>query len=273
MSDEQERAQRSVERMFPEVARFMGQLRHELPLFGPTDLFDDEGITPDVIVRVDYALSRQQLHAALVVAFTEIAEGRSPEDLSVVEIRTEVEGYFAGHGIVAVDNQIADDEHHVFTAEQQRIMQGLAEAIERAYPPRRDRAADAVQSPRYAEGTVTLQTLDRGEVTLPEPSWCTGHEGELVGPLSEVSHDGPEISAFVAAGRLGEVLLMRANLTHAPYLEIEPEPHPLVYVEAQEAASFDADGLRALVATGRAYLNRLEALAGQLDELAEEGSS
>lgn len=271
MSSEEERARRSVERMFPEVARFLGQTHGELPVYGPTDPHTDEDHTPEVIVRVDYALSRAQVATALGISFAEIAGDRTPEELTVVETRYEVEGYLACQGLFDLSDQMERDAQRTFPPEQQRVLQLLAEAVERAYPPRREPEQLAVQDPRYGEGTVTLTTTDRGEVTIPEPTWCKGHQGELVGRLSEVSHDGPEILAVVETADAGEVPLMRANLTHAPFLEIQPEPHPVVYVEALEAASFDAEGLRQVAATGRAYLGQLEALAVQLDALAEEG--
>lgn len=258
MSDEQERAQRSVERMFPEVARFMGQLRHELPLFGPTDLFDDEGITPDVIVRVDYALSREQLHAAMMVAFTEIADGRSPEDLSVVEVRTEVEGYLAAHGILAVDNQIADGEHHDFTAEQQRIMQLLAESIERAYPPRRE--PDRVQHPVYGDGTVTVETNDHGEIVIDEPAWCLGHDDEPIGYRADVTHKGP----WEAAEFMG-VEFFPAGISWAPFSELHPEPYPVA--DIWEFPPMEPDQLRELAALVGTQAGRLYRLANQVDRL------
>lgn len=258
MSDEMERAQRSVERMFPEVARFLGQLRHELPLFGPTDLFDDEGVRPDVIVRVDYALSFRQLHAALVVAFTEIAEGRSPEDLSVVEVRTEVEGYLAAQGIVAVDNQMADAEHRDLTAEQQRIVQGLVEAIERAYPPRRE--PDRVQQPVYGDGTVTVETQDHGEIVIDEPAWCLGHDDEPIGYRADVTHRGPWEAAEFAG-----VEFLPAGISWAPFSELHPEPYPVA--DVWEFPPMEPDQLRQLAALVGSQAGRLYRLANHVDQI------
>ncbi|MFE7229851.1 DUF6907 domain-containing protein [Streptomyces sp. NPDC057596] len=128
-------------------------------------------------------------------------------------------------------------------------------------------AAARPQDPRYGEGTVTLQTLDHGEVTIPEPTWCKGHEGQMVGSLSDVSHEGPDVVASVDTRAGGEVVLLRANLTHAPYLEIEPESHPVVYVEALEAASVDATELRMVAARLAVYAGSLRDLARQLDDM------
>ncbi|MCT9078816.1 DUF6907 domain-containing protein [Streptomyces fulvoviolaceus] len=231
------------------------------PAFGPTEPIPcDDDRDAFATVNISMVVSREQLRAALAIGHAEQAGQPPLADLEVLDVRREVEGYLAAVAIISTEQETA-------TARiSPELLAELDAAIDRAYTRRQ--FIHEAQAPSYSEGTVTLQTLDRGEVTVPEPAWCKGHEGELVGPLSQVTHDGSDITADVDG-----LPLVRANLTHAPYLELEPEPHPLVYVEGLEAASFDADGLRQVVAEGRAFLDRLEALAGQLDALAEEGSS
>lgn len=243
-----------------------------LPVYGPTEPLCDEEHTPEVIVRVDFLMSREQLVTALGIAWAEIAADRDPESLTAREVRHEVEAYLSVQAFHELGKQMERDQARVFPPEQQAVMQLLAAAIERAYPPRRAPEQMPVQTPRYGDGTVTLSTLDRGEVTVGEPDWCAGHDGEPVGTWAEISHDGPQITSVVESEDLGPVPLLRANLTHAPHLELQPEPHPVAYVEGLEAASFDADGLRALVAGGRAYLDRIEAMASELDALTEGGA-
>ncbi|MFF9687285.1 DUF6907 domain-containing protein [Streptomyces sp. NPDC014623] len=41
-----------------------------------------------------------------------------------------------------------------------------------------------------AERTVTVPTVDQGNVTITEPSWCTGHEGQVPHLLSDTGHIG-----------------------------------------------------------------------------------
>lgn len=125
------------------------------------------------------------------------------------------------------------------------------------------------QQPRYGDGTVTLQTTDHGEITIPEPEWCDGHEDKIIGPIAEISHDGAEIAASIEHEQTGRVKLLCVGLTHAPYLTVQPEPHPLAYVEGIDAASFDADGLRRIIAAVRAFLTEAEDVAARLDALAE----
>lgn len=276
MSDD-ERARSFVERHFPKVAEFLAAERGEdpVPVFGPTDVQNahDDQPEPHLIVRVAYRVSRWELLAALAAGYATTNVDRNPDDMTVEQIRYDVEAYLADASNLTLDDMVQTVAGQIERGEHPEQMQALRRAMDRAFPPRRDPEPLPVQDPRYGEGTVTLQTLDRGEVVIGEPDWCAGHEGELVGTLAEISHDGPHITAVVDTADVGEVALMRANLTHAPYLELQPEPHPLAYVESLEPASFDADGLRALVATGRAYLDRLDQMAGQLDGLAEGGES
>ncbi|MGW3931571.1 DUF6907 domain-containing protein [Streptomyces microflavus] len=41
-----------------------------------------------------------------------------------------------------------------------------------------------------APRTVTVRTLDQGDVTIPEPAWCAGHEDKPPQLLSDTGHIG-----------------------------------------------------------------------------------
>lgn len=41
-----------------------------------------------------------------------------------------------------------------------------------------------------AARTVTVQTIDQGDVTIAEPAWCAGHDGERPELLSDTGHRG-----------------------------------------------------------------------------------
>ncbi|WP_075662244.1 DUF6907 domain-containing protein [Streptomyces acidiscabies] len=61
--------------------------------------------------------------------------------------------------------------------------------------------------------TVTLATVDHGDVTLPEPSWCLGHADHHPGTYrNDITHYGPET---VLAFQGDE--LFRIMLTASPY--------------------------------------------------------
>jgi hypothetical protein len=86
--------------------------------------------------------------------------------------------------------------------------------------------------------TVTLATLDRGLVVVPEPGWCRGHEGELPQRYTDTSHR----SVTVRAGGI-----LEAFLTQAPYLERHPEPHPVVSVRLEFNGDIRADDMGELL--------------------------
>jgi hypothetical protein len=266
MSDEQERAQRSAERAFPDVARFLGERHGTLPVYGPTDPHGDEDHTPEVIVRVDYALSREQVVTALGISFAEIAADRDPEALTVAEVRYEVEGFLAVQGIYELDRQMERDAQRTFPPEQQRVMQVLAEAVERAYPPRREPEPPAVQQPRYGDGTVTVETDDHGTITVDEPTWCVGHGDEPIGYRADVTHKGPSVTAEFEG-----VEFLPACISWAPFSELHPEPFPVADVD--EFPPMSPAQLRELAAEVGLHAGRLYSKANELERLRREGSS
>jgi len=229
--------------MFPIVARFLGRDPGELPVYGPTDPFGDEETTPDVIVRVDYLMSREQLTTVLGMAWAEIAADRDPESLSSIEVRHEVEAWLSVQAFFALSDQMERDQARTASPEQQRIMRVLAEAIDEAYPPRSAPEELRMQQPRYGAGTVTLQTVDRGEVTVDEPAWCIGHDGETVGHFTDITHNGAETVAPIVTAKYGPSQIMTMHISHAPHLVERPEPHPLLAVELDGHGDLDpADG-------------------------------
>lgn len=119
------------------------------------------------------------------------------------------------------------------------------------------------QSPRYRDRTVILQTLDHGEVTVPEPAWCIGHDDDLVGHLADITHNGPVITADVLTARYGRTQILEARISQAPHGELRPEPLPVLYFH------LDID---ATVATedGRHLTRALRAAAARLDRALDE---
>lgn len=93
--------------------------------------------------------------------------------------------------------------------------------------------------------TVTLATVDHGDVTLPEPSWCAGHDQHVPVHRVDLSHYG-EQSLFEFRGeQQWAVMLVQAPFASAPAFRT-----PTVYVEqAGYADSLDPTDLDALAAT------------------------
>lgn len=248
-------------------------MRYEhLPVFGPTEVSGDEDTEPVVIVRVAYALSREQLLAALGYGFAEIAADREPADLTDAEVRIEVEGFLGAQGIIELDRIVEHEQHRTYPPEQQAVLDALAAAADRAYlAPTSPRPA--MQSPRYREGTVTLQTVDHGEVTIPEPDWCTGHDDERVGHLADVTHNGRPVRAGAATEQYGYVEILDAHISHAPYAVMQPEPHPVVSLHLDlDADVTPEDGFK--VARGlRVGALRVERTVAEAERLRGGGRS
>jgi hypothetical protein len=150
------------------------------------------------------------------------------------------------------------DEQHGFTPEQQHNMQLLAAAIDRAFSPP---APLPVQEPVRGEGTVTLQTVDRGEVSVPEPEWCVGHEGDPVSHFTDISHTGRPVPLEFDGNQL-----MVARLSWGPFSELRPEPFPVVDVD-ELPRGLDPQETRELAARTGLYAGELYRLANEADRL------
>lgn len=263
--DEQERAQESVERAFPDVARFLGQL----PAYGPTEVFHDEDDTaPDAVVRVAFALSREQLMTALSIGFTEIAPDRDAEDLTVEETRKEVEGWLHAAAVIELDRYVRQGQLTAYPVEAQPVMDALSAALDRAYPARTREPVR--RAPRYGDGTVTLDTVDHGEVTVPEPAWCIGHSWQPNPHRADITHNSTRVKAAATTDGAGRVHLLIARISHSPLLEIEPEPYPVVSVDLGCTEDFAAEDIPQLVEGLKSAARVLENVAAEAIRLRGE---
>jgi hypothetical protein len=273
--NEDEKAQRFVERHFPEVSRFLAAERGEqLPVYGPTEVFRDEDVTPDVVVRVAFALSREQMMTALSIGFTELIPDRQAEDLTVEETRKEVERWLHAAAVIELERHVIQGRQTAYPPEAQPVMDALAAALDRAYPAvtaGEETPADLreLQSPRYAEGTVTLQTLDHGEITIDEPVWCLGHDGEPVVQRVDVTHVGATVAAELETDG-GTVEFLPARISWGPFAELRPEPYPLADVD--DFPGLDPAQLRGLAAETAMHAGRLYTKANELDRIRREMS-
>jgi hypothetical protein len=75
---------------------------------------------------------------------------------------------------------------------------------------------------------VTVQTVDRGPVVLPEPAWCVGRhpDGEY---RADLTHDGPDVSLTVETEG-GAVELLTLLLTQSPFAARPEYRRPTVAV-------------------------------------------
>lgn len=236
------------------------------PAFGPTEPIPcDENYTPFATVRMDLVVTREQLRAALAIGHAEQSGQPALDDMSIRDVRHEIESHLGACAISLLDEEARSIDARLspeLTAE-------LDAAIDRAYTLREP--VREMQRPySYSDGTVLLNTLDRGEVLIVEPAWCKGHDGDAVGTLAEISHEGADMVADVGSVDLGDVRLLRAHLSQAPYLDQRPEPHPLMYVEGMEAAAYDSQRLRLAAARLVVFAGHLRDEARRLEEF-EQG--
>jgi hypothetical protein len=97
--------------------------------------------------------------------------------------------------------------------------------------------------------TVTVSTLDHGDVTVPEPFWCTGVH-PAGGYRADIAHDGEEVALVVDTACHGEVRVLSAALYQGPFSEHETTDI-VVAVEfgdpdPSQAHSFDSSELAAV---------------------------
>lgn len=68
--------------------------------------------------------------------------------------------------------------------------------------------------------TITVDTLDHGPVTLPEPFWCGGMHPPG-GYRADIAHEGEELALVVETPCHGEVRMLSASLYQGPFSEHE----------------------------------------------------
>ena len=78
--------------------------------------------------------------------------------------------------------------------------------------------------------TVTIHTRDHGDVTIPEPAWCTGQYHQQGGARVDISHTSDDTEFNVETSD-GTVTVMRAVFEQRPYTEREPGRGVFVSVE------------------------------------------
>ncbi|MDX3559049.1 hypothetical protein PV729_46660 [Streptomyces europaeiscabiei] len=128
-------------------------MTENLPIFGPTELqnaHDDTGPAV-VIVRVDFALSWEELQTALVYGYAESNSERPIGELSVEEVRAEVEGYLGFTGYAQMLLHV--ESERVRRPEDPAMNAAIDAALARAYPPRTQPEPPAVQAPQHGDDT------------------------------------------------------------------------------------------------------------------------
>lgn len=259
----------AVERRFPAAAEFLAAERGEgpAPFYGPTETQNthDDQPEPHVIVRIDFQMSRFELFALLADGYATTNIERSPDDMTVEQIRSDVEAACAGTSSLELDALVETVAGQIERGEHPEQMQALRRAMDRAYPLRWEPEPRPVQRPEYGAGTVTLTTLDHGRITIDEPAWCGGHDGEQIVQRVDVTHVGVTVT-----GEYAGVEFLPARISWAPFAQLRSEPLPLADVD--EFPGMTPDELRELGAEVGLHVGRLYAKANELDRIRRAGS-
>lgn len=108
--------------------------------------------------------------------------------------------------------------------------------------------------------TVTLQTLDRGEITIPEPAWCIGHQDRQPEDYVDTLHLGPDVELRFHGHLIGTAGLVQSPLGETLTREVGVSVSLL-------SQTLDPVALYSLAATLDAHADELRSLADQLDTL------
>lgn len=113
--------------------------------------------------------------------------------------------------------------------------------------------------------TVTVATVDQGDVTIPEPSWCLG-DHQATRYREDIQHLGADLVLTVPAD--GDVVpVFTAAVVQRPFSPTDPRT--LVQVEVDEWRGFDSPGLDVLAAALVEHAATLRRLARELTVLQE----
>ncbi|WP_419994780.1 DUF6907 domain-containing protein [Streptomyces boninensis] len=115
--------------------------------------------------------------------------------------------------------------------------------------------------------TVTVQTLDRGDVTLTCPDWCVSDDHGAGGYAADLAHEGAEHGLTVAT-YLGPQTVLSCSLEKRPFADKPPGTATVMSVDlGGDWVAHDAEELDLLSAALIGYGFRLRAQSRRLARL------
>lgn len=119
-----------------------------------------------------------------------------------------------------------------------------------------------------ANRTVTVPTLDHGDIVIPEPAWCAGHTGKRPELRCDTGHTGPAHHVAYQGHELAYTALVQY-----PFSEHSDRGVGVVVELGQLGHRLTPDELDELAAVLVDYAGTLRHLARQLSVLqAEDGT-
>ncbi|KMS81806.1 hypothetical protein ACH49_01355 [Streptomyces leeuwenhoekii] len=109
--------------------------------------------------------------------------------------------------------------------------------------------------------TVTLDTVDHGQVQLDEPAWCIGHGTEMGRPVyrDDITHNSVRVKAGAVTESQGWMPMLTAYVSWAPFREVVPVISLVLDAEGDFAAE-----------DGRAVAEALRVAASRVEQIATE---
>ncbi|MFD5661003.1 DUF6907 domain-containing protein [Streptomyces hirsutus] len=117
--------------------------------------------------------------------------------------------------------------------------------------------------------TVALPTVDHGDMTLPEPSWCLGHHNhQPTDQRADILHRGPDVTLTFRGRHITDAGLVQSLFSTVDVLGLcSSTPGVSVSIIAW---TLDARGIYELAAALDTYADRLRTLADRLRTLADQ---
>lgn len=119
-----------------------------------------------------------------------------------------------------------------------------------------------------ASRTVTLDTIDHGQVTFDCPAWCIGHGWQVGAGIgrNDIAHNSVRVKAGVETDGHGWLPMLNVYISWAPFRELVP----IVAVDLQVQADFEAEEIASVIRGMETAVARLGAVAAEAIRLRGE---
>lgn len=114
--------------------------------------------------------------------------------------------------------------------------------------------------------TVTVEVWRGGQLTMPEPAWCTGHDDALPEHPVDFRHEGVEVPMIVTVGGRA-VEILSVSLVHDPFASDDILPQATVDLGADGYRRFTRAELYEFADGLELHAHYLREFAGEVEEL------
>lgn len=133
-----------------------------------------------------------------------------------------------------------------------------------------DQPVVAPQAPRNPDGTLTVPTIDHGDVTLSCPAWCVaGHSYPRGVAQTDICHEGEPVWALSHTEEYGESGHAEVSFAQWPF---SSRPDTVLSVEAEDGnLELGPAGARKVAQAFRKHADTIDLMADQLDGIRGAG--